>query len=92
MTVEKPSCGGPPLSRQETRTIQCHASAMTRKMAQQVFLLAIEYNVDGVPPGGKAVLGALAAPVKHKNKDAAGHRFHEYALRQSGFFGEFSLS
>lgn len=60
-------------------------------MAQQVMLLAIEYKVDDVPPGGKAVLGALAAPVKHKNKDAAGHKFHEYALRQSGFFGEHSL-
>jgi hypothetical protein len=60
-------------------------------MAQQVMLLAIEYNVDDVPPGGKAVLGALAAPVKHKNKDAAGHKFHEYALRQSGFLGEHSL-
>ncbi|CAL8462322.1 g1855 [Coccomyxa elongata] len=55
-------------------------------MAQHSLLLAIEYNLDDVPAGGSAVLGSLAAPVKHKNKDAAGHIFHDYALRQSGFY------
>lgn len=60
-------------------------------MAQHSLLLAIEYNIDDVPTGGSAVLGSLAAPVKHKKKDAAGHIFHDYALRQSGFYGKFSM-
>lgn len=64
---------------------------MTRSMAQHSLLLAVEYNLDDVPAGGSAVLGSLAAPVKHKNKDAAGHIFHDYALRQSGLYGEISM-
>jgi hypothetical protein len=58
------------------------------KMIERSFLLSLEYNITDVPPNGSSVLCCLAAPVKHGNKDAAGHSFHEYALRQSGLLGE----
>lgn len=57
-------------------------------MAARAFLLAIEYSEEDVPANGCAVLSALAAPVKHKNKDAAGHCFHDFALKQAGLYGE----
>lgn len=50
-------------------------------------LLRLEYNLELVPEGGLKVLLPAAAPIKHRNKDAAGHIFHEWALKQSGFFG-----
>ena len=50
-------------------------------------LLRLEYDVELVPDGGQAVLLSAAAPVKLQNKDAAGHLFHEWALKQSGLLG-----
>ncbi len=50
-------------------------------------LLRLEYDLELVPDGGQAVLLPAAAPVKHRNKDAAGHLFHEWALKQSGLHG-----
>ena len=61
-------------------------------MAARAFLLAIEYSEEDVPANGCAVLSALAAPVKHKNKDAAGHCFHDFALKQAGLYGEYLFS
>ena len=61
-------------------------------MAARAFLLAIEYSEEDVPANGCVVLSALAAPVKHKNKDAAGHCFHDFALKQAGLYGEYCYS
>jgi len=49
--------------------------------------LRLEYDASLVPEGGPEVCQPAAAPVKHKNKDAAGHIFHEWALKQSGVLG-----
>ena len=46
--------------------------------------LSLEYPLDLIPAGGSEVVCATAAPIKHENKDAAGHIFHAFALRQSG--------
>ena len=63
--------------------------------------LSLEYPLDLIPAGGSEVVRSSAAPIKHENKDAAGHYFHEFALRQAGvvgklervfFFASFSLS
>ena len=54
----------------------------------EVVLLRLEYDVTLVPAGGTQVIASSAAPVKHVGKDAAGHKFHEFALRQRGVFGE----
>ena len=54
-------------------------------------LLFLKHDPQLVPTGGYEVLASLAAPIKNLGKDAAGHRFHEYALRQAGFFGEHSF-
>ena len=51
-------------------------------------LLSLKHDPQLIPAGGYEVLASLAAPVKNWGKDAAGHRFHEYALRQAGLFGE----
>ncbi len=58
-----------------------------RKMARGQGFLALKYAEGAVPPEGFAVLCSLAAPVKHAGKDAAGHLFHEFALKQSGLLG-----
>ena len=58
-----------------------------RKMARGQTFLALEYAEGAVPLEGFAVLCSLAAPVKHAGKDAAGHLFHEFALKQSGLLG-----
>lgn len=80
-------------------TVNCFADdfhrfcvAIINMMIRRRFLLALEYHSKDVPANGSAVLGSLAAPVKHKNKDAAGHIFHEYALRQSGVLGKHCYS
>ena len=90
-SVKKQYAVASPSSHLQDSDDQCNACTMTRSMAQHSLLLAIEYHIDDVPAGGSAVFGSLAAPVKHKNKDAAGHIFHEIALRQSGFYGETSM-
>jgi hypothetical protein len=51
-------------------------------------LLLLEYNAGLVPEGGAAVLCQLGAPVPCHGKEAAGHLFHEFALRQSGLLSE----
>lgn len=56
-------------------------------MARGHGFLALEYIEGAVPPNGSAVLCSLAAPVKHVGKDAAGHIFHDFALKQSGLLG-----
>ena len=56
-------------------------------MARGYGFLALEYVQSAVPPNGSAVLCSLAAPVKHVGKDAAGHIFHDFALKQSGLLG-----
>ena len=50
--------------------------------------LSLEYPLDLIPAGGSEVVRGSAAPIKHENKDAAGHFFHEFALRQAGVVGE----
>ena len=60
-----------------------------RKMARGHGFLALEWIKSAVPPNGSAVLCSLAAPVKHIGKDAAGHIFHDFALKQSGLLGAF---
>jgi hypothetical protein len=57
-------------------------------MSEQSFLLAIEYKESDVPDSGCAVLGSTAALQKSTRKDAAGHCFHEFALKQAGLYGE----
>jgi hypothetical protein len=54
----------------------------------EVALLRLEYDTTLVPAGGVQVIASSAALVKHVGKDAAGHKFHEFALRQRGVFGE----
>lgn len=56
-------------------------------MAACVNILYLEWQEGVLPANGFHIVASSAAPVKHKNKDAAGHCFHEYALRQSGLFG-----
>lgn len=50
--------------------------------------LSLEYPLDLIPVGGSEVVRGSAAPIKHENKDAAGHYFHEFALRQAGVVGK----
>ena len=57
-------------------------------MAVADIVLLLEYNADLIPAGGLEVFASSAAPVKHIGKDAAGHKFHEFALRQRGVFGK----
>jgi len=54
----------------------------------EVVLLRLEYDAKLIPAGGVEIIASSAAPVKHIGKDAAGHKFHEFALRQRGVFGE----
>ena len=61
-------------------------------MGETSFLLSLEYDVSLVPPSGSEVLRPGAAPIKHVGKDAAGHRFHDYALKQAGLYGEYMHS
>ena len=57
-------------------------------MAVKASSLFLQWQEGSVPACGFEVFASSAAPVKHIGKDAAGHIFHEFALRQSGFFGE----
>lgn len=50
--------------------------------------LSLEYPLDLIPAGGSEVVRGSAAPIKNENKDAAGHFFHEKALRQAGVVGK----
>lgn len=56
-------------------------------MAVADIVLLLEYNADLIPAGGLEIFASSAAPVKHIGKDAAGHKFHEFALRQRGVLG-----
>ena len=48
----------------------------------------VKYDATLVPTGGVEVVGCLAAPIKcSAAKEAAGHPFHQYALRQAGLLG-----
>lgn len=58
------------------------AMAVTRS------LLFLTYDEELAPEGGLEICASLAAPIKNIGKDAAGHRFHEFALRQSGLLGK----
>ncbi len=57
-------------------------------MAVADVVLLLEYNVDLVPSDGVQILASSAAPVKHIGKDAAGHKFHHFALLQRGVIRE----
>jgi len=46
--------------------------------------LALTYDVSLIPEGGYEVFKTNAEPVKHTNKEAAGHIFHEAALLAAG--------
>jgi hypothetical protein len=61
-------------------------------MAHGHGFLALKYVEGALPPNGAVVESLLAAPVKHVGKDAAGHIFHEFALKQSGILGASSAS
>ena len=50
--------------------------------------LSLEYPLELIPVGGSEVVRGSTAPIKHENKDAAGHYFHEFALRQAGVVGK----
>ena len=50
-------------------------------------LRRIEYDASLVPSAGLEVCSEFAAPAKLNNKDAAGHAFHAFALRQAGHVG-----
>lgn len=50
-------------------------------------MLLLEYNPELIPAGGTEIVASSAAPVKHIGKDAAGHKFHEFALLQRGVKG-----
>lgn len=58
--------------------------ADSSKMAVADVVLLLEYNVDLVPTDGAQTFASSAAPVKHIGKDAAGHKFHHFALLQRG--------
>lgn len=51
-------------------------------------LRRLEYDTALVPDEGLEVCCEFAAPTKREGKDAAGHAFHAFALKQSGFLGE----
>ncbi len=53
-----------------------------------VELKRIAYDAALIPAEGSEICAQLAAPAKHQNKDAAGHAFHAFALRQAGHVGE----
>ncbi|DBA66447.1 hypothetical protein WJX79_001146 [Trebouxia sp. C0005] len=53
-----------------------------------VELKRIAYDPALVPEEGSEICAQLAAPAKHQNKDAAGHAFHAFALRQAGHIDE----
>jgi hypothetical protein len=54
--------------------------------------LSIEYRTELIPLDGPLVCREAAAPLKAGRKDPAGHAFHAFARKQSGFFGAFSCS
>ena len=70
----------------------CSRVSPKRKMARGHGFLALKYIEGALPPNGAVVESLLAAPVKHVGKDAAGHIFHEFALKQSGLLGALSGS
>ena len=51
--------------------------------------LLLCYDALLVPANGVEVLASLAAPIKNIGKDAAGHWFHQFALRQNGLLSKF---
>ena len=51
-------------------------------------LRRLQYNPELVPLEGLEVCCEFAAPAKREGKDAAGHAFHAFALKQAGFAGE----
>lgn len=61
-------------------------------MAVSDVILLLEYNQGLIPAGGTQTFASSAAPVKQVGKDAAGHRFHNYALLQRGVISAFCLS
>ena len=56
-----------------------------------VELKRIAYDATLIPAEGSEICAQLAAPAKHQNKDAAGHAFHAFALRQAGHVGELNV-
>jgi len=63
-------------------------AAMAVKVVE---LKRIAYDAALIPAEGSEICAQLAAPAKHQNKDAAGHAFHAFALRQAGHVGELDL-
>ena len=53
-----------------------------------VELKRIAYDAVLIPAEGSEICSEFAAPAKHINKDAAGHAFHAFALRQAGHVGK----
>ena len=72
----------------ETARRSASSGACGRKMAVADVVLLLKYNVDLIPADGPQILASLAAPVKHIGKDAAGHKFHNFALLQRGVISE----
>jgi len=50
--------------------------------------LLIGYDVELVPEGGSQVYSSLTALSKSYYKDAAGHIYHLFALKQAGLYGK----
>lgn len=72
----------------ETARRSASFGANSGKMAVADVVLLLEYNVDLIPIDGPQILASSAAPVKHIGKDAAGHKFHHFALLQRGVISE----
>jgi hypothetical protein len=51
-------------------------------------MLLISHEAELVPEGGSQVYRTLTALAKSYYKDAAGHVFHLFALKQAGLYGE----
>jgi hypothetical protein len=68
------------------------ASCEGLPVLRKTYYLSIEYNVEDVPDGGKVVVSSQAACVKATNKEAAGHLFHLFALRQAGIYSKLFVS
>lgn len=63
-------------------------SGLARMAVKVRELRRLQYDPALVPGEGSEVCCEFAAPAKREGKDAAGHAFHAFALKQSGFVGE----
>jgi hypothetical protein len=62
------------------------SAGLTRRMSRS---RSLEYDITKLPPAGGEVLASCAAPAPcGRSRDAAGHAFHAFALRQAGVIGK----